>query len=775
MIRFSDAVIAFSLFAANLLAVLRYFLTDFSAQVWNNDYLYIAIARMFRDRPWTWNSLQYGGAPFPYVYPPLFHLLVNATPVDSLGRAYHAVAAIGYALVPVALYILGRQLFRSRLAAAFGACAYGFLPSPVYYVLPVWKGIAAGYYGAPWGFVALVGYSEAAHTLAFAVALLAAAAAWRDRWTPAAVLGAAVFLLNWAGIVGFLMILAAVAAARWRDLGLRHSALRAISVAGIAYGLAAFWMTPGFFRATQFLNRVVLRHEQPSEPWNAYTWLILGCAAALVALSLWRKIPAAASFVLALAALAGVAPAALSGAGNYLVPLPHRYVLELNAALVLGIGWLLSAAGRWRPALAGVMAVFGLIASSGFLRHAWDAQPRSVDPRTLPAWRISQWLADHARDSRVLVSGELEGALALWTDIPQVGGIHQGTSNFLMPAAQREVSFGCRSSGETARLWARALAVRYVVVHGPRSPENFHWWARTDRFAYLPVAWSEGGDTIYEITEERQAVVVDVAQLGRVGRMQSTADEAFLRRYTDWAHGKRAAAIRWSGPDRAEIEENFAPGEALLIKSNYDRGWKAAGSTEPDPIGFLLIRPAPGSRKIELPYGAAWDVWVGRGITLFTLVSLLASALMTAPFGRGSVRGSEARPKGAVIDWIGISPLAAGILAFGILALHTPPEVPLADEAYRRLQPPLINPGGIVDSAVGPPPIARGSVFTIYGQNFGSPQSQVAVSVAGGQAEILYHGTNQLNVKMPESAPASADVHVWVDGCTGNGFTVLTK
>src|ERR1035437_10605780 len=75
----------------NLLTIAPLLTMDFSSQPWNNDYTYIGMSRMFRDRPWSWNSLQYGGAPFRYLYPPLFHIIVTALPVRSLGRAYHLV------------------------------------------------------------------------------------------------------------------------------------------------------------------------------------------------------------------------------------------------------------------------------------------------------------------------------------------------------------------------------------------------------------------------------------------------------------------------------------------------------------------------------------------------------------------------------------------------------------------------------------------------------------------------------------------------------------
>ena len=79
---------------------------------------------------------------------------------------------------------------------------------------------------------------------------------------------------------------------------------------------------------------------------------MLAGAAVLLAISLWPSITPPAAFALALLAISGAVVVAYSAAGNYLVPLPHRYIQEFNvgtrsghrmlALRVPGIG-----AGRW--------------------------------------------------------------------------------------------------------------------------------------------------------------------------------------------------------------------------------------------------------------------------------------------------------------------------------------------------------------------------------------------------------------------------------------------
>jgi uncharacterized protein (TIGR03437 family) len=73
------------------------------------------------------------------------------------------------------------------------------------------------------------------------------------------------------------------------------------------------------------------------------------------------------------------------------------------------------------------------------------------------------------------------------------------------------------------------------------------------------------------------------------------------------------------------------------------------------------------------------------------------------------------------------------------------------------------------------PPLARGSVITIFGTGFGSATDAVLVQIGPRQAEILYHGPNQVNVRIPLDAPPVANVSVEVNGCRGNSFAVAVQ
>ena len=689
-----DLWIALFLFAGNLFIIAPFLLTDYSDQTWNNGYIYMAISRMFRDGKWDWNPLQYGGAPFRYLYPPVFHTLTGLIPVPSIGNAFHIVTGIGYALVPVALFILAAQLFASRTQALFAAVAYSFFPSPAY-LMETWRTLARPYSYAPWGFVALIGYDEAAHAFAFPFVLLSLAAAYRKRWVLASLPAAVVFLTNWPALIGLLVMLTGLSIAR-------RCPEPVCRIGGIAFGLSAFWMTPGYFVSSSLLNRIVLRHTLTAQPFSLITWLIFAAAACLLALAWWRR-----SFLIAWVTLTGVVILSFTLAGNYLLPSPHRYMLEFNAGCVLLLAALIT---RYRVAA----ILIGIALSSNFIIHAWKVQPKSQDPTTGVAHEIAEWLNQHPTKGRVMVSGELDSTLALWSDVPQVGGTGQDVSNFMVWAAQRQIALGCGIGSEPiAELWLRALNVRYFVVHEANSREYFHWFADPGKFrsetSTLQVAYNNGqGDVIYEVPPQPPSVQVNPPSLPP---MRSTADAAFLEAYVQWAKGK--------------------PGGALtLVKHNYDPGWNGS----PDPIGFLL------TNQPDQQFHAAWDVWLGRALTLLTIILLIARV---------------------PLNWIAAAAVVPAVMAYAVLLPGHSPE----EEAFIRLQPPLINPGGIVYTG-------RDKPVGVYALNIGDHPK---VWLSDRQAEVLFHGPQMLTFKLPADAPDKVDVSIENNGCKGNAFTLSTR
>jgi len=758
-----DVAVIVVLAGSNLLLLARHLTCDFPAAVWNNDYILIAMSRMYQQQPWSWNNLWYCGFPTSYVYPPVFHALVLLIPFGSLGRAYHLVSGLCYVAVPISLYLLALCLFRSRLAAILAAVGYSILPSPIY-SLPTWWNLAAGFHYAPWPFVTLVGHGEAPHTLSLAIIPLCVAAAWQCRWVLAAICAGVVFLTNWPGMVGMVMILVAVAVAQTRTLGLRLSAKGLAATVGIGYGLAAFWVTPGFLYVTSLRARTVLVHGQEhfSAPWTLTTYVIILVGATVATLALYRRIPPVPSFLMAWLAISGTPVVAFTLVGNHLIPMPWRYAMEFNMALALTFSGLACLPTRWRFAIPVAALVLGVFTVPRFIRSAWQMQPTNANLSQLPSYKIAEWLDQNTRGSRVFIAGELSGAINAWNNTAQVLGGHQGVSNLVTEAAHKEVIQGCgkaEQTSELALLWLRALNSPYLVVHAADSSERFHWFVQSKTFPDLPVAWNNGaGDIVYQLPppELHDAVVVDKNELRQLPALRATNDLDGLRAYVTWASGKRPARLQWIRSDHAEIEAELGSDEALLVKISYDGGWRVPHAhIRRDPIGFVLIDMPAGHHTIDLSFHARWDVWLGRVVTLATVMCLLA------------------RAPTVIAGLIGMVPPALGFL---LLATGGSPDARLAAEAFQRIRPPLIMPGGIVDGTTNTqPPLKRGGIVSIYGRNFGGRNDSVRVWIGDREAKVLYRDPLQLNARLPDNAPRAAEISVEVNGCQGNSFLVPVR
>src|SRR5262249_7067002 len=130
--------------------------------------------------------------------------------------------------------------------------AYTFY-SPLYYLFSAIDHDRGTAY-LPWRLQALVKYGEGPHNFGLTLIPLALIAVWRAaagsgfrNLFAAALLLAAVALSNWIAALALafccLMFVTAMCAS-WRQ------AIRIVAAAALAYGLAAFWLTPTFIRVT---------------------------------------------------------------------------------------------------------------------------------------------------------------------------------------------------------------------------------------------------------------------------------------------------------------------------------------------------------------------------------------------------------------------------------------------------------------------------------------------------------------------------------------------
>jgi hypothetical protein len=300
----------------------------------------------------------------------------------------------------------------------------------------------------------------------------------------------------------------------------------------------------------------------------------------------------------------------------------------------------------------------------------------------------------------------------------------------------------------------RALAAPYIVVHQAASSEAFHWYADPSRFASFQEGWTDNqGNSVYRLPppDVDQAVVVDLSELSQLPKISSIRDMSFLTAYTTWAAGKKVAELRWLRADSAEIDTTLGVNEAVLLKVNYADGWKSsAGVLSRDPIGFILLRAQPGPHSFKVRFGSSWDDWIGISLTVITLSLLVIQG--PRPFH--------------------MTVLVPALGAFFWLSLHPPPNLSVAEAAFRELQPPMISRAGIVDqTADSSPGFSPGHVISLYG-NFRNVSSPAIVRVGDRLASILYRSAQVINFEWPRGVKRKDVVQVQVGDCRGNTFQV---
>ncbi len=786
-----DILLPALLFVGNLALLGPYLVAEFSLRGWSAEYTSIGLARLFQQQHFTWNPLWYGGIPFHYSGPPLLPgsvaLLAWLVPGLSVARAYHLVSGLAYALAPVTLYFLARYLLGSRLWAAVAALAYSVLPSAIY-LLPDPAGLAGRYGRAPWPFVTLLEYGEAGHLAVAALLPLVLLAAWRAledfrffHYSVASFAAALLPLTSQSGTVALTMGLGAVLVAQGRIVGLgrtpdyRTAIKRTLAIWVTAHTLGAFWLTAGSFATRASLAYV--EHLAERVLLSEMSLFAVGAVAAagvLLSLAMWSRTPPVVAFLLAWIALAGASGLAFSQAGSDFFSEPWRSGVEFHMALALALGLVLSLLPKPRrlTVLAAPIIIATLGATLGashlFLRTAWSHQ-FAADPHATLFYQITDWLARQP-PGRVFVSGEPAGTLNVFADIPQVGGgSPQGAVNPLILAAQREAALGSCDSPQKARrlaqLWPRALGCRRVLVHSAASQEYYHHYVFPERFAGLPQLLNNGrGDKIYAVPGAGPtAVVVSLGALRRLPALRSTDDRRALAAYVAWAEGKRRARFQWLRYDRARVSENLGRGEAILVKTNYDSGWHARGGQfrlTADPIGFLLLEPLrSGGQTFDLHYRGSWDLWLGRGLAAVTALVLLLGGVSPLRFALG-----------LAVVWLA----SFGVWTWKESRHGLGNRIAVAREAFGRLQPPLISPGGIVDAeSYQPPPLAPARPVAIFGRNLGAPQDRLRILVDGREAGVLDRSSRRVRIELPPMAGARrVEIAPEVNGCRGNSFMV---
>jgi hypothetical protein len=594
---------------------------------------YAGMARFFSQNPnpWGWNPTQYCGLPAQFTYLPGLPYLAGAisriAPRLPPDYAYRILASTLACLGPATLFLFVVYFTRSRWWALGAALAYTFY-SPSYYLVHTID-VDRGKSFLPWRLQALVKYGEGPHNAGLTLIPLALIAVWRAAvsrgFAPiflAATLLGAVTLTNWVAALALacccLLMLVSLAGSS-AVTGFRAG--RVFAAAGLAYGLACFWLTPSFIRTIAF-----------NWPADAFNYQLLGpqrlllaglpCAVLVLRLGLGKIFPRQYYlWFVTLSLLAfGWVTLWFYARGLNTVPESRRYALEMEMFLALTAFELLRLAMRAPIAPLRFFAVYAALAVflSGwgqvrsYITQGFDDR-RPAAPEGFIEYRAAKRLAELAPQGRVFASGGLRFRLNSWYPIPQVGG---GFESGLSSRAPLSLSFQIRSGdGVDAVRELRTLGVEYVVVHGPKSREYYRDFKNPQKFdGLLERVWREEDDTIYRVPFSSLAHVANLA-----GVSEPDAGGTL--------------AVAWRGSSEVHVGGAIPEGRVVSLKVNYDPGWRAAQDGRPiaverDRLGYMVLRAnASPAANIELRFRGSVEQRVMAALSAITWIGSIAAVM----------------------------------------------------------------------------------------------------------------------------------------------------
>ncbi len=591
--------------------------------------------------PWGWNPTQYCGLPTLNTYLPaliyIAALLDRISPTDA-EYTWRLLTALFTCLGPSTLYLFVRYFTRSR-GWALATALVGMFLSPAYGLIRTIDK-DRGLVQLPWRVQVFAKYGEGPHNAGLTLLPVTLIAAWaaatgRRYWQllVCAILLAFIALTNWVAALALAWCCLALLVAGLGTPGFQVR--RLLAAAGLAYLLAAFWLTPSLVRTIAFnwpsdSFGYKLRHEQMA--------LLAALPAGLLVLRLlflrFRQSYYHCFLAIALFGFAWVT-LVYYWAGHDVIPESRRYAIEFEMFLiVLGMELLRQAVtrgNRGHVACALVLAAgLAVIGSKQFFLTATKEDDRwlPVPRESTVEYHMAEWLAEQKPAGRVFASGGLRFRLNSWYDIPQVGGTFETGLRNRVPlhfAYQIRTGIGSKlgADGADAVLQLKAMAVEYVVVHGPKSEEYYRDVPNAAKFeGVLERVHSDGDNYVYRVPFHSYAHLV-------------RANELPIYHHPYWLPPYAAAIeaadrprlrTRWTGPGELRIEGPVPEGLSVVALVNHDPGWSARqdgrpAALEATKLGAILVRARPSANSvIVLRYAATAEPRVMAAVSGLTWI-----------------------------------------------------------------------------------------------------------------------------------------------------------
>ena len=582
---------------------------------------YQGMSRFIAANPsaWGWNPLQYCGQPTQFMYVPALHYASAAISWSTAigpGYAYKLITATMACLGPVAMFLFVYTWTRSRWWALAAALGFTFL-SPLYGLIRQLDKDRGLVY-LPWRMHVFAKYGEGPHSAGLTLIAISLVMAWKTATgTPRpwhipvlAVLFALVCLTNWiaALALAICMLLFLLTSAGRHGFGRWRLAGASI----LAYGLACWWLTPGFISTVAF--------NWPADAFNyklqtTQTWLIAGWVTGVVLLRAaawslkWEFFP---TLTWLGVWTFGYPVLIFYSHGVDTLPESRRYALELTlflfAALTHFLCWAVASGNRVRQFCA-ACAVLALLVTGFPQVRQLLTQPyrlwRPVPPESTDEYQIAKWIAEQKPRGRVLASGGLRFRLNSWFDLQQVGGAFESGLRNRHPvhfAYQIRTGIGSRpdNEAEESMLQMKALGVEYVVVHGPESEEHYRDYRNPMKFeGVLEKVWTRGNDWLYRVPFR------SLAHLIRPEEQPLYAHRQWIAKYVAAIDDfeRPLMAFRWTGTGTFEITGPVPAGHQVVAAVTYDDGWRATQDGEPveltaNKMNFIVATARPSAKSV---------------------------------------------------------------------------------------------------------------------------------------------------------------------------------
>jgi hypothetical protein len=650
--------LALFLFALNALICHELFAVDFVNNLLSNEGAFATFGRFFREYPfdYQWFPWFNAGMPMEYAYQPLLPALSGFTAALtgwSDPRALHFILALAYCSGPVTLFWLAWDWSES-LTLSFSAGLAFSLTSPAEWLVPVLRFFPNGHLGAL-RFNNLVFYGEGPHNVA--VTLLPLAFLFLRR----AIVRGGVRNIVLAGI-------AASAVALTNAFGAFAVALGAVSIMlALGRGLrpvlitglcSCLWISPWLPPSLILFIRRSAWSDGGFFQSNTRSHLAIPAVIAVtgVAWFLTRRLKGSFErFAILVSIWMCAIPLAYFWMDHLtIVPLSHRYQLELEMAIAL----LISCALRliWTRSPSAFRIVLIMVLAAVFLRQAVIFRRyaavllKPIDITKTVEYKVVNWLARNRSGERAMVSGDPEYIFNLYTDSPQFSAGHDPTApNWVQRAAVFTIydPTGPGSHDPTASIfWLKAFGVHTIYVPGPNSREHYHPIANPQKFeGRLPVLWHDEDDTIFAVPQRSGSMAHVIPREALVTRQPIHGlDLDPARAYVDALDDPSLPLARLNriSPSRAVIDAALTPGQLISVQETWMKGWRATanGKAVPvfgDKLGLIAIDPdCSGPCHIELSFGLTAEGWIVRVLSLTVTFLALGALVVSKRAGRAA-------------------------------------------------------------------------------------------------------------------------------------------